>query len=91
MGQIGASGVARCCEENGMVGDDERSASIACVLDSSKTSPDHKNDFGFGVRPLAGGEDFGLLLDTGEDFVADVGGEFFGQKMANGGNRGRYE
>ena len=91
MGQIGASGVARCCEENGMVGDDERSARITCVLDPIKTPPDRKNDFGFGVRPLAGGEDFGLLLDTGEDFVADVGGEFFGQKMANGGNRGRYE
>jgi hypothetical protein len=51
MGQIGASGVERCWEENGMVGDDERSARIACVLDSSKTPPDRKTilDSAFGL------------------------------------------
>jgi len=91
MGQIGDSSVERRSEENGIIGDDGRSASSAAVLDPIKTLPDRKNDFGFGAPPLAGGEDFGLLLDTGENFVADVGGEFFGQKIANGRNRGRYE
>ncbi|MEN9633864.1 MAG: hypothetical protein RL077_2268 [Verrucomicrobiota bacterium] len=91
MGQIGDSSVERRSEENGIIGDDGRSASSAAVLDPIKTLPDRKNDFGFGAPPLAGGEDFGLLLDTGENFVADVGGKFFGQKIANGRNRGRYE
>lgn len=91
MGQIGDSGVERSFEETGIVGDDERSASIAAVLDPIKTPLDRENDLDVGASPKAGGEDFGRLLGTGEIFVAGVSGEFFGQKIANGRDRGRYE